>query len=129
MDTVQTILDSPLGKEIIDGSQGAAKTPLTIAAYEGDAALVELLISNGADVNKPPASRSGGGAPPLHFAVARGSKADVDVMRRIMEGGGGREFCEVDKTDDSNSTALHKVMTTAKKGEYMDRKTDNPSSQ
>lgn len=68
--------------------------PLNRAAARGDAAMVELLLQNGARAD----ARGAGGSTPLHDAVRGGH---LDAADRLLQAG-----AKVDARDDENMTPL-----------------------
>lgn len=72
-DSAEVLLNWP--KIQAESRNAADESPLMLAALHGNLALCRLLISKGADVNKP-------GWAPLHYAATNGH---VDVMRLLLD--------------------------------------------
>ncbi|KAJ8361380.1 hypothetical protein SKAU_G00179050 [Synaphobranchus kaupii] len=70
-------------------------TPLHYAAYQGNRALTQLLLSNGADSNAP----CDAGQTPFHFACRNGN---VSIMHQMLQHG-----ADVQTVDQQGKTALH----------------------
>ncbi|XP_035255848.1 palmitoyltransferase ZDHHC13 [Anguilla anguilla] len=70
-------------------------TPLHYTAYQGNRALTELLLSNGADPNTPCDT----GLTPFHFACRNGN---VSIMHQMLQHG-----ADVQTVDHQGKTALH----------------------
>jgi ankyrin repeat protein len=75
-------------------------TPLHLASHFRQAAVIDVLLARGADVNA--VSRNADANAPLHAAAAGG--ADAAVMRRLIVAGAG-----VDHRQSGGFTALHEV--------------------
>ncbi len=71
-----TLRNIPFNVDVVD-RQG--RTPLHVAVQLGHTAIAELLLSKGADVNRP--VDSGQHPTPLHLAAARG---DVEMIRLLL---------------------------------------------
>jgi uncharacterized protein len=85
----QVLLDwSPIDAE---ARNVADESPLMLAALNGQAALAQLLIGRGADVNKP-------GWAPLHYASTHGH---LDVMHMLLE-----NHAYIDAASPNGSTPL-----------------------
>ncbi len=68
----------------IDELDGSGKAPLHIAAEKNDAALIELLVSNGADPDRIAEGFYGPSDAPIHSAVKRRS---LDAIRALHRAG------------------------------------------
>lgn len=83
-------------------------TPLTIAADEGQLAVVQILIEHGADVNKPVGNIS-----PMFFAASSGH---AEIVKYLKEHGGRLSLPEenrdsfIDKIKGYNNPMLSKLI-------------------
>ncbi|MCX7830327.1 MAG: ankyrin repeat domain-containing protein [Acidobacteria bacterium] len=66
--------------ELIHKTNALGKTPLHLVAFKGNLSIVKMLISKGADLNKPDIN----GSTPLHWAAAGGN---VEVIKEIVSFG------------------------------------------
>jgi ankyrin repeat protein len=78
VEIAQTLIDK--GADVNAGVQTGAVTPLTVAALNGSAPLVTLLLSKGARVN----ARDSSGSTALTEAVRKG---DAEVLRLLLQAG------------------------------------------
>jgi len=78
------------------------QSPLHVAAFNGNKAIVELLLGKGADVN----AKANNGATPLHLAAVRGS---VEVATLLLESG-----AQINATDNDGWTPLHSASVSKK---------------
>ena len=78
VEIAQKLIDQ--GADVNTGVQAGAVTPLTVAALNGSASLVALLLSKGAQVN----TRDASGSTALTEAVRKG---DAEVLRLLLQAG------------------------------------------
>jgi ankyrin repeat protein len=78
VEIAQQLIDK--GADVNAGAQAGEVTPLTVAALNGSAPVVALLLSNGAQVN----ARDASGSTPLTEAVRKG---DAEVLRLLLQAG------------------------------------------
>jgi ankyrin len=85
----------------INAKTGDGVTPLHLAAFEGRADVVELLVAAGADVNAP----DNDGDRPIHYAARRGHNAVV----AMLEAKGAVSDATVESLLKIGATPLHQA--------------------
>ena len=98
--------DVPRATAILEKSAGLSgvrdergRTPLRHAAYQGHAAMAELLLGHGADVN----ARDDNGQTPLHNAAYKGHAHVVELL--LAKG------ADVNAKDNNGASPLHNAVS------------------
>jgi ankyrin repeat protein len=90
------------GRTMMTSIKPYARTALTIAAYRGYTALVDLLIKKAADVNKAYPQYEGSSRAPLHAAIdGRTPSAREAIVKALLDA-----HASVDMRDDAQVTPL-----------------------
>ncbi|XP_043230457.1 transient receptor potential cation channel subfamily A member 1-like, partial [Amphibalanus amphitrite] len=93
--TVECLLSSTKGQQIMNGIDSSGRTPLHIASQNGHLRVVQLLIGKGALLN-----RDFEGLTPLHLATRRGFTQTMNLLL-------GTHSQLLDQRDKAGNTALH----------------------
>jgi len=94
---VQTLIDSGAN---VNGDWGG-QTPLMSAAYSANIDVVQLLLSQGANVH----AAHKNGETPLHYAIRASSGNSIDIVRALLQKG-----ADVNAPDSEGTTPLMKAI-------------------